>query len=162
MRLSQMWNIESLNIIAAVTGSAYHEEFDHQGIELWNKLQESSDTLHTMLFPWFTRVNFDMSNFVLWCNSRKFFGTDCGRFGISHPDMKQGDVLCAMFGGASLFVLRPVKRSAVEQGQSSKLYLDLLPVELFEVVGDAYVPDLMHGEGFRGRSCEDLMHFRLR
>ena len=162
MRLSQMWNIESLNIIAAVTGSAYHEEFDHQGIELWNKLQESSDTLHTMLFPWFTRVNFDMSNFVLWCNSRKFFGTDCGRFGISHPDMKQGDVLCAMFGGASLFVLRPVKRSAVEQGQSSKLYLDLLPVELFEVVGDAYVPDLMHGEGFRGRSCEDMMHFRLR
>jgi hypothetical protein len=162
MRLSQMWNIECLNIVAAVTDSAHHEVSDDQGIQLWNKLQESLDNLHAMLFPWMKRLNFDMSNFVLWCNSRKFFGTDCGRFGIGHPDIKQGDVLCAMFGGVSLFILRPVERSAVKQGQTSRLHLDLLPTELFEVIGDAYVPDLMHGEGFRERSCEDMMHFRLR
>ena len=162
MRLSQLWNIECLNIVAAVKGSAHHEASDDQGIGLWNKLQESLDTVHAMLFPWMKRLNFDMSNFVLWCNSRKFFGTDCGRFGIGPHDLRQGDILCAMFGGVSLFALRPVERSAVKEEHNIRLHLDLLPGELFEVVGDAYVPDLMHGEGFRGRSCEDMMHFRLR
>ena len=155
LRSSCIWATESLN---AVSGSARGEPTAEAGdaaiIELWNMLQDCSRALDALLFP--GKVKFDMSDFVLWCNGRKFFRTDSGRYGLGHPDMKEGDVVSVLYGGVSLVLLRPHEETLFRN-----LHLDLLRNRTLEVIGDAYVPGLMHGEGFRGRSCEDMMELRL-
>jgi hypothetical protein len=83
-----------------------------------------------------------------WCSGRKFFSTQTGRFGLGPQDLEEGDLICALYAGRPLFVLRPVE----SQGELKKRH---------RIVGDAYVPGLMKGEGFRGKKFEDMQEFCL-
>ena len=95
----------------------------------------------------------------LWCNGRKFFRTRKGKFGLGPPDIQPGDVPCAFFGSTPLFLLRSVNQQGAEAQEHAP---DNLPrEEEFCIVGDAYIPELMNGEIFQSRSCEDMRNFRL-
>ncbi len=65
-----------------------------------------------------------MEKFV---TSRCFFTTSDGRMGLGPMCAKPGDLVVMLYGGDFLFVLR-------ETG------------ERYELIGDVYVHDLMHGE----------------
>ncbi|KAF5234351.1 hypothetical protein FAUST_7674 [Fusarium austroamericanum] len=59
----------------------------------------------------------------------KAFVTELSIFGVGPVSMKEGDVLCVLFGAAVPFVLRPVQGG-------------------YHLVGECYAFDLMHGEIF--------------
>lgn len=83
-----------------------------------------------------------------WCQGRKFFRTEAGKFGIGPLGLEKGDVVCALCAGTPLFVLRPVDTAGELQ-------------QRYQVIGDAYVPDLMHGEGFTGKKWDSMQEFYL-
>jgi hypothetical protein len=60
---------------------------------------------------------------------RPLFYTTSGRLGLGPPELKAGDHICILFGGNSLYVLRPIPSS-----------------ENFYFIGECYVHGLMRGE----------------
>jgi hypothetical protein len=69
-----------------------------------------------------------MESFTKFCNNRRFFRTEKGRLGWGPDQMREGDVVCVVSGGAVPLVLRGL-------GERE-----------FEVIGDAYVHGIMDGE----------------
>ncbi|KAK0722699.1 heterokaryon incompatibility protein-domain-containing protein [Lasiosphaeria miniovina] len=65
---------------------------------------------------------------------KRFFVTSSGRIGSGPQQLEEGDSICLLHGGATLFVLRPTP-SPVE-GEDCHYYL-----------GECYVQGLMKGEG---------------
>jgi Heterokaryon incompatibility protein (HET) len=63
--------------------------------------------------------------------NRCFFTTKCGRMGLGPYRSQLGDVVALLYGGDLCFVLRP-------KGDQ------------YELIGDAYVHGVMHGELFEG------------
>ena len=63
----------------------------------------------------------------LCCKDRSFFTTADGRMGIGPFGSKPGDVATSLYGGDACFILRPTG-------------------EKYELIGDAYVHGVMHGE----------------
>jgi hypothetical protein len=117
-----------------------------------------STALKAILYP--RGYTLDLSSLAVWVNSRKFFRADTGAIGVGPPDLKAGDIICAFLGGKPLFVLRRVKQQdigAVENDTNTNLHAE----EVFQVVGDGYIPNLMHGEAFRLKSMEFLRYFKL-
>lgn len=82
-----------------------------------------------------------MWTFFEWTNkvvSNRAFGvTDTGHFIVGPSGAKPGDLVCIFLGGSLCFVLR-------ETGKH------------FELIGDAYVSDVMAGELVDGKRDEDL------
>jgi hypothetical protein len=69
------------------------------------------------------------SRLRLVCNNRRYFSTRGGRVGIGPPETKPGDQICVLYYGRPLFLLRPMGT-----------------LEIFEMIGDAYVHGLVNGE----------------
>jgi hypothetical protein len=66
-----------------------------------------------------------------WCPGRRFFRTADGLMGMGPGTMKEGDVLCLLFGSAVPYILRP------KDGR-------------YIFVGDCYVDALMEGQALLG------------
>jgi hypothetical protein len=66
-----------------------------------------------------------------WCSGRRFFRTAAGRMGIGPGPMKEGDLLCLLFGGGVPYILRA----------KDDRYL---------FIGDCYVDGLMEGQAMSG------------
>ena len=96
---------------------------------------------------------------VLYCNNRRFFRTAEGKFGIGPADLKEVDIVCGFLGPIPLVVLQQLMPQSLDllDGSSSSRK----DTDTFQVEDDAYMPDFMHGEAFRGRSCESMKHFQL-
>jgi hypothetical protein len=86
--------------------------------------------------------------FELLCSGRKLFATQSAKFGLGPPEMEEGDLVCALYTGWPLFVLRPVERRD-ESRQCS------------QVIGDAYISCFMNGEAFRGKTLDEMQEFCL-
>jgi hypothetical protein len=69
-----------------------------------------------------------MESFTKFCNNRRFFRTEKGRLGWGPDQMREGDVVCIVNGGVVPLVLR-------DDGERG-----------FEVIGDAYIHEIMDGE----------------
>ena len=151
---------QTINVVGAAPPTSADDAWAAFVIELFDQYTRALTALSAVLFPAHSLLDPSGGSFVLWCNSRKFFRTKAGKFGLGPPDLEKDDVVCALFGGYPLFVLRPVKFEALAE-QRSRPPSQTIPEEDFEVVGDAYMPDLMHGEAFQGRSCESMRNFRL-
>ena len=68
---------------------------------------------------------------------RRFFQTSSGRLGLGPGDMREGDVVAVLFGGAWPFILRP------EIGH-------------YRMVGPCYLEGIMHGEAIKERESKDM------
>jgi hypothetical protein len=77
-------------------------------------------------------------------NQRRFFTTSSGLIGLTSPGTMEGDVVCLLRGATTPFILR--------QGLSSEE-----GVKFWELVSEAYVHGLMHGEGLREKKVEELL-----
>jgi hypothetical protein len=77
-------------------------------------------------------------------NQRRFFTTSSGLIGLTSPGTMEGDVVCLLRGATAPFILR--------QGLSSEG-----GVNVWELVAEAYVHGLMHGEGLREEKVEELL-----
>ncbi|KAL8836532.1 MAG: hypothetical protein Q9170_002887 [Blastenia crenularia] len=80
----------------------------------------------------------------LVCGGRSFFATTGGRFGIGPAEIREGDLVCVLRSGRVPFVFRAV----LEQDG------------LYELVGEAYVHDVMKGEIFE-REEQIVKYFTL-
>jgi hypothetical protein len=76
-----------------------------------------------------------------WCSGRWFFRTAAGRMGIGPGPMKEGDLLCLLFGGGVPYILRPKDHRYIFIGDC---YVDglveeqamsgIVGVKLFEII----------------------------
>jgi hypothetical protein len=78
-----------------------------------------------MIYTWVILIH------EVW-HDRVLFVTDNGKFGKASTDVAEGDSVCMLYGGRSMYVLR-------EQGTE--------PLE-YQFIGDAYVFDCMDGQVF--------------
>jgi hypothetical protein len=67
-----------------------------------------------------------------WCNNRRFFKSEGGRFGWAVDSVREGDVVVGFDGGEYLFVLREV------DGQEGR----------WRIVGDCWLNGFEDGQGF--------------
>jgi hypothetical protein len=77
-------------------------------------------------------------------NQRRFFTTSSGLIGLTSPGTMKGDVVYLLQGATTPFILR--------QGFSSEGR-----VNVWELVAEAYVHGLMHGEGLREKKVEEVL-----
>jgi hypothetical protein len=155
VRSSCVWATESLSAVAGQLREEPPAEVGNAAlIGLYATLEECVRVLNLLLFP--DELPDVFANLVLWANGRKFFRTDRGKYGLGHPDMKVGDVVSVLYGGESLVLLRPVEEMPLRDFK-----IDTLEGYLLRIVGDAYMPGLMHGECFRDRGYEHLEQFVL-
>jgi Heterokaryon incompatibility protein (HET) len=102
----------------------------HQILDL--KPEHASQDQNPMLYEDFEAV---LAWIVLihrkW-NNRALFATDSGMLGFASNDIKEHDLVCMLYSGRTMYVLRP-------QEEASKPY---------SFVSDAYVFDCMDGEVF--------------
>jgi hypothetical protein len=76
------------------------------------------------------------------CKGRKFFGTRGGRIGLGPTDLRSGDIVCVLYSGSLLYVLRYEPGSVITR-----------------LVGDAYVHGLMSGEALSLENREPDQNF---
>jgi hypothetical protein len=76
-------------------------------------------------------------------NQRRFFTTSSGLIGLTSPGTMEGDVVYLLRGATTPFILR--------QGSSSEG-----GVSVWELVAEACIHGLMHGEGWRENKVEEL------
>lgn len=74
---------------------------------------------------------------------RRIFWTVQGYLGIGPASMAEGDIICVLFGGHVLYVLRPAS------------------LGLYECIGECYVHGLMDGEVFAGERVLDEQFFTI-
>ena len=86
----------------------------------------------------------DMLSFYL--NTRWFFQTEDGYFGLGPIDMAAGDVVCVLAGGKVPFVLRAIDETC-EACKSDQL--------CYQLKGFAYVHGVMDGETVRGIEADE-------
>jgi hypothetical protein len=125
---------------------------------LWESFLKVSTPLKVILYP--RGYTPDRSSLDVWAKSRKLFRTDTGAVGVEPPDLKPGDIISALLGGKPLFVSRRVKQQdigLVEDDTNTSLHAE----EVLQVVRDAYMLNLMHGEAFQLKSMEFLRYFKL-
>jgi hypothetical protein len=71
---------------------------------------------------------------------RARFTTSRGMSGIGPECMKQGDLVCILYGADVPFIIRPNERSPSDPSASGEEY---------QLMGESYVLDLMHGEAIK-------------
>ena len=78
------------------------------------------------------------------CFNRRPYLTRKGLVGLGPRDVRQGDVLCIIYGSYSPLILRPVESST---GKARE----------FELVGEAYCDGLMDGEALELGLREEIL-----
>ena len=79
-----------------------------------------------------------------WCQGRRFFRTSAGGWGMGPGPMREGDVLCILFGGGVPYILRQkgsryifigdCYADGVMEGQAMRLISNDRDVKLFEII----------------------------
>ena len=72
-----------------------------------------------------------MESFSRYCNNRRFFRSEGGKYGWGPDQTREGDVICVLDGAPVPFVLRTVNDGC------------------FEIIGDTYVHGNMDGDAIR-------------
>lgn len=81
-----------------------------------------------------------MESFSRYCNNRRFFRSQGGKYGWGPDQTREGDVICVLDGAPVPFVLRPVNDGC------------------FEIIGDAYVHGNMDGDAIEsGLEANDIV-----
>jgi len=92
--------------------------------------------------------------------SKSLFITRKGTVGLGPQTVRVGDVVFLLLGGRVPYVLRHTKKaSETPERNIGPEYT------VYELIGECYVPDLMHGEGLvwaRARKNPELMRHKLR
>ncbi|MCJ1405116.1 hypothetical protein MMC11_008342 [Xylographa trunciseda] len=129
--------------------------------ELRQRYMRAEEVLKYVLYPG-TILEASPST-ILRCNDRKFFRTKASRLGIGPANLKENDLLCAMYGARTLWALRPFGSPEKAQGQQTSEFSGQETEEPeFELLGSAYTPSLLKGEAWVGTSCESMQRFKLR
>ena len=103
--------------------------------------------------------------FPIMGGGRSMFLTTRGTVGIGPRAMRRGDIVYLIMGGNVPYILRPVvtaeKASTNDKDvKESSRDETLERKQIFELVGECYVPDLMYGEGLiwaRAKKQPELM-----
>jgi hypothetical protein len=167
------WLVESAYIIKSATAVAAGEDStgnycteammvakQQSDQQLWVNLNTLRNQFCALIFKREVLSTSDAGGLFSRCRNRKIFAMAGGRYGIGPSDMRKGDLVCVFLGGGPLFVLR----KAANQNQNtheSNAHSQLCPEDEFELVGDAYVPELMRGEVFQLKSLEFIRYFKL-
>jgi hypothetical protein len=171
---SYNWLKDCLNIIHRLPEDAAHRidisntapplsEYAAWGafvVQLHRQYSSALAEVGAILFPAHSLLDPGNSSFVLWCHRRKFFRTKAGGFGIGPADLKEDDIVCSLLGATPLIILRPAQHKT-ETNQNIKSSLLAQLEEKNEVIGDAYMPNFMHGEAFEESRSNSLRVFKL-
>lgn len=118
------------------------------------RYQQVEEVLKYILYPPGTLLEASPRT-ILRCNGCKFFRTKASRLGIGPADLKEGDLLCAMYGARTVWALRPLKDS------SDGNYTLNAEEHKFELLGSAYTPSLLKSQAWVGTSCEAMRKFKI-
>ena len=129
--------------------------------ELRQKYMRAEEVLKYVLYPPGTLLDTSPRT-ILRCNGRKFFRTKASRLGIGPADLKENDLLCAMYGARTLWALRRFEISEARGLHKSEFSRQDTEEQEFELLGSAYTPSLLKGEAWVGTSCESIQRFKLR
>ena len=91
------------------------------------RLTHISNASYRLLDSWYYQHK--MSVALGACYGRRYFVTENGHMGIGPAAMRDGDVVCILFGGCVPYILRPTDADG-----------------LYKLVGESYVHGVMRGE----------------
>lgn len=145
--------------IATMINAAFTQTYDWLELrELFASVEPSLsedaqklDELVSYLLRVFTREPGRDMGFKLHCEAegavgwpgRSLFGTGKGFIGVGPPQLEKDDIICVLYGGPTLYALRPTS----------------VPGE-YTYLGDCYVHGLMYGEALNSSQAEEKT-FRL-
>jgi hypothetical protein len=118
------------------------KEVLHQILDLKPDIpaQDQNPELNTQFEPFYAWIEV---TYQLWAN-RRLFATKLGRLGFGSEHIEEGDLVCMLYSGKTLYVLRPQKTDP----------------KTYSFISDSYVLDYMDGQVFdlldKGTVTEEL------
>jgi hypothetical protein len=121
--------------------SSYDEDFEARARGLRTLVETPGFTSKTTLISPTTEDE-KLSEYIIptvvdMCRKRRYLKTEDGHYGIGPEATEPGDEVAVLYGGMTVFILRPVPKAS-DDGVDSK--------QLHQFVGEAYVHGIMRGE----------------